>query len=117
LEVRVVRIGPRLILRWGRGIERLTRVGWLGEIGVRRVRAIMKFRGGGRIVLLGGRIRVLVLGVGGRGRRIVLGGRRLARGDVVRDARTTEDGFVGCDSLVRLAWTEWSIHHLDERRA
>jgi hypothetical protein len=76
----------------------------------------MEFRRLGRIMLLGGRIRVLVLGVGGWGRRIVLGGRRLGRGDVLGGARTTEDGFVGCDSLVRLAWTEWSVHHLDGMR-
>ena len=32
---------------------------------------------------------------------------------MVRNTRTTEDGFVGNRSLVRLAWTEWSIHHLE----
>jgi len=32
---------------------------------------------------------------------------------MVRNTRTTEDGFIGNRSLVRLAWTEWSIHHLE----
>ena len=29
------------------------------------------------------------------------------------DTRTAKDGFVGSGSLVRLAWTEWSVHHLE----
>jgi hypothetical protein len=29
------------------------------------------------------------------------------------DTGTTKDGFVCSDSLVRLAWTEWSVHHLE----
>ncbi len=29
------------------------------------------------------------------------------------DTRTAKDGFVGGDSLVRLARTEWSVHHLE----
>jgi hypothetical protein len=65
-----------------------------------------------RVVLLVGRVRILVLRVGGWWWCIILGG-GLARGEVVRDARTTEDGFVGSESLVRLTWTEWSVHHLD----
>jgi hypothetical protein len=29
------------------------------------------------------------------------------------DTRTAKDGFVGSGSLIRLAWTEWSVHHLE----
>jgi hypothetical protein len=29
------------------------------------------------------------------------------------DTGTTKDGFVCSGSLVRLAWTEWSVHHLE----
>lgn len=29
------------------------------------------------------------------------------------DTRTAKDGFVGSGSLVWLAWTEWSVHHLE----
>jgi hypothetical protein len=40
----------------------------------------------------------------------------MARG-MMGDTRTAKDGFVGSCSLVRLAWTEWSVHHLElERR-
>jgi hypothetical protein len=28
--------------------------------------------------------------------------------------RAAKDGFVGSDSLVRLAWTDWSVHHQRE---
>lgn len=43
LDVGVVWIGPRLILKRGGGIVGLTGVvGWLGEVGMRRVRGIMK---------------------------------------------------------------------------
>lgn len=31
----------------------------------------------------------------------------------MRDTRTTKDGFVGGESLVRLSGTEWSVHHLE----
>jgi hypothetical protein len=62
-----------------------------------------------RVVLLVGRVRVLVLRVSGWW-WIILGGGR-ARGGVVGDARTTEDRFVGCESLIRLSWTKWSVHH------
>jgi hypothetical protein len=115
LKVGVVWIRPRLILRWGRGKERLTSVGgcW-GEIGVRRVRAIMKIDGRWGVVLLVGRVRILVLRISGWWWWIVLCG-GLARGDMVRNTRTTEDGFIGGDSLVRLSWTEWSVHHLNGR--
>jgi len=75
LKVGVVWIGPRLVLRWGRGVEGLTRVGgWWGEIGVRGVGTIMKIDGRVRVVLLASRVRVLILGVCGWCWRVVLGG-------------------------------------------
>lgn len=71
LEIRVVRMGPRLILRGrrGRSVERLTRIGWLGRIRKRRVRVI-----GGRVAGLIGWVRILRLRVIGCG-RIILWGR------------------------------------------
>lgn len=59
LEIRVVWIGPRLVLRWGRGIIRLTRVGCLWEVGMRRVGGIRKIVRAGRVVLLVGCVGVL----------------------------------------------------------
>lgn len=49
-----------------------------------------------------------MLGVGGRVRILTLGviGVRLAR----RVSGTTKDGFIGGDPLVWLSWTEWSVH-------
>ena len=74
MRVGVVWIGPRLVLRWGRGVEGLTRVGgWWGEIGVRGVGTSVKIGGRVRVVLLAGRVRVLILGVRGWW-WIVLGG-------------------------------------------
>jgi hypothetical protein len=64
LGIRVGWIGPGLILRRGRrAIERLTRVGLLGEIEMRGIRAIMRINGSRRVELLVAWIRVLVLGV------------------------------------------------------
>lgn len=31
-----------------------------------------------------------------------------------RDTGTAKDGFVGGESLVRLSWTKWSVHHSEE---
>ena len=59
LNVRIVGIGPRLILRWGRGVEGLTRIGWLGDVG-------MTIVGGGRVERLIGWVRILTLRIIGR---------------------------------------------------
>lgn len=69
LVVGIVWIRPRLVLRWGRSVERLTGTGLLLEIGMRRERG-----GGGGVVLgVGGRVRILILRViGSRG--VVLNG-------------------------------------------
>lgn len=112
LMVGVVWIRPRLVLRWGWSVERLTGVGLLREIGMGRERG-----GRGRVVLrAGGRVRILILRVIGSW-WIVLN-RWLARRVMVRDTGTAKDGFVGGESLVRLSWTEWSVHHsMDQQRA
>jgi hypothetical protein len=65
LEIRVVWIGPGLVLRWGRGIIRLARVGCLWEIGMRGVRGIREIVRAGRVVLLVGCVGVLAWGVAG----------------------------------------------------
>jgi hypothetical protein len=65
LEIRVVWIGPRLVLRWGRGIIGLARVGCLWEIGMRRVGGIRKIVRVGRVVLLVGWVGILAWGVTG----------------------------------------------------
>jgi hypothetical protein len=35
---------------------------------------------------------------------------------LVGDTRTAKDGFICGGSLVGLAWTEWSVHHLERGR-